>query len=93
MRLSTAWLPAAVIDFQLGICCNSCCTVAFEDLLAAMAGQLVKRVDDAAAAVGLQVQVDHGGGEGMVTTFIRIFLLSMSAILIRLHSSMRTPLL
>ena len=63
MRLSTAWLPAAVIDFQCGICCNSCCTVAFEALLAAMAGQLVKRVDDAAAAVGLQVQVDHGGGD------------------------------
>ena len=64
MRLSTVWLPGAVISLHAGICCSSCCTVALLPvvLLACirlLVMELVKGVDDTAAPVRLQVQIDH----------------------------------
>src|SRR3954453_20487211 len=67
MFCSTLWLPAAVLSFQSGIWWSSCCTVAWLPVhlpatgMWLKIGQLIKGVNDTAAAVCLQVQIDHGG--------------------------------
>jgi len=72
IQLSNLWLPGAVISFHPRICCSICCTVARQPvaLLAAIALrviELIKRVDDATAPLGLQVQVNHCSADVAMT--------------------------
>lgn len=72
MRLSTLWLPGEVICFHCGICCSSCCTVALVPVVLSatillLVIKMIKRVNNAAAPVGLQVQVNHGSADVAMT--------------------------